>query len=105
MVKSSFVDSLPHNDAVSLFGRINLCGEEATEQAVVVMHLNGGDVPRVMNVTLALTALNDGVFVEWVHMKRSEQKHRHIDRQQDPGKQLLPATDVPMCPLMLHALL
>ena len=40
----------------------------------------------VTGFTLALTALNDGVFIEWVHMKRSEQKHRHIDRQQDPGK-------------------
>ena len=57
----------------------------------------GHDVPRMVHRRLAFVAVHHlGVFLQGVHMKRSNQHHRHIDRQHDPGEQPLPAGDAVM---------
>ena len=79
-------------------GHINLCAEEAARQALINVVGACGDVARVVNRGVTLVAVDClGELVEGMHMKRSEQHHRHIDRQHDPRKQLLPAGDAVLC--------
>ena len=64
-----------------------------------------GDVARMVDSSMALVAIDSlGEIVERMHMKRSQQHHRHIDQQYYPGKQLLPASEAVMCELAPHAL-
>ena len=79
-------------------GNIYLCAEEAARQALINVVGACCDVSRVVNRSVALIAVdNPGEVVEGVHMKRSKQHHRHIYQQDNPGKQLLPASDAVMC--------
>ena len=79
-------------------GHINLCAEEAARQALINVVGACGDVARVVYRGVTLVAVDSsGELVEGMHMKRSEQHHRNIDRQHDPRKQLLPAGDAVMC--------
>ncbi len=79
-------------------GHINLCAEEAARQAFINVVTACSDVTRVVYCGVTLVAVDClGVLVEGMHMKRSKQHHRHIDRQYHPGKQSLPAGNAVMC--------
>ena len=79
-------------------GYIYLCAEETARQALINVMDAYGEVPRMVSRSVALVAIDSpGEVVDGMHMKRSQQHHRHIYRQYYPGKQLLPASDIVMC--------
>ena len=84
-------------------GNINLRAEESARQALINVVVACGDVARMVDCSMALVAIDSlGEIVERMHMKRSQQHHRHIDQQYYPGKQLLPASVAVMCELAPH---
>lgn len=87
---------LHHKDGYRA-GYIYLCAEEPTRQALINVVAACGDVSRVVNRSVALIAINKtGEVADGMYMKRSKQHHRHIYQQDNPGKQLLPASDAVM---------
>ena len=79
-------------------GNIYLCAEESARQALINVVVACGDVARMVDSSMALVAIDNlGKIVEGMDMKRSQQHHRHIDRQYHPGKQSLPASEAVMC--------
>ena len=79
-------------------GHINLRAEEAARQAFINVVTACSDVARVVYSSVTLVTIDSpGELVKGMHMKRREQHHRHIDRQHDQRKQLLPAGDAVLC--------
>ena len=71
----------PHHNGGYRAGNIYLSAEEPARQALINVMVAGSDVTRVVNRSVALIAVNNpGEVVDGVHMKRSKQHHRHIDR-------------------------
>ena len=74
---------LLHHKVGDHAGNIYLCAEETARQALINVMVACGDVARVVNSCMALALLAVyclGEIVKRMHMKRSKQHHRHIDR-------------------------
>ena len=74
---------LLHHEGGYRAGNIYLCAEETARQALINVMVACGDVARVVNSRMALALLAVyclGEIVKRMHMKRSKQHHRHIDR-------------------------
>ena len=79
-------------------GHINLRAEEAARQAFINVVTACSDEARVVYSSVTLVTIDSpGELIKGMHMKRREQHHRHIDRQHDPRKQLLPAGNAVLC--------
>ena len=77
---------------------IYLCAEESARQALINVVVACSDVARMVDSSVALVTIDSlGEIVERMHMKRSQQHHRHIYRQYHPGKQSLLASEAVMC--------
>ena len=74
---------LLHHKVGDHAGNIYLCAEETARQALINVMVASGDVARVVSGCMALALLAVyclGEIVKRMHMKRSKQHHRHIDR-------------------------
>ena len=97
-VKLQMVCRLLHHKVGDHAGNIYLCAEETARQALINVMVACGDVPRMMDRSMALVTIDSfGELVEGMYMKRSKQHHRHIYQQYNPRKQLLPASNAVMC--------